>query len=43
MATGAVIDRVVLPNKDHFIPWHSKPEVDAALERLIDRVRKTET
>ncbi len=35
-------EKIVLVDRDHFIPWHSKPEIDEALERLIGRVRKTE-
>ncbi len=34
---------ITLKNKDHFIPWHSKAAIDAALEQLIDQVRKTES
>lgn len=36
------LDGEILKNKDHFIPWNSKSTVDQALERLIDRVRRTE-
>ena len=36
------LDKLVLKDADHFIPWHSKTSVDAALKRLIDRVRRTE-
>jgi hypothetical protein len=32
----------VLQHADHFIVWHSKPSVDASLERLIGLVRQTE-
>lgn len=39
---NASLDKVVLKQTDHFIPWHSKPAVDAALKRLIDQVRQTE-
>ena len=40
---NAPLAMITLKNKDHFIPWHSKPAVDAALEQLIDQVRKTES
>jgi len=36
------LDKQVLKDRDHFIPWNSKTFIDIALERLIDRVRKTE-
>jgi len=36
------IDKLVLNHADHFIVWHSKPSVDASLNRLIDQVRQTE-
>jgi len=36
------IDKLVLQHADHFIVWHSKPSVDASLERLIGLVRQTE-
>ena len=39
---GAIFEKAILKNKDHFIPWHSKPDVDDALERLIGRVRNKE-
>jgi len=41
--TRAPLDVITLKNTDHFIPWHSKPTVDAALEQLIDQIRKTES
>jgi len=41
--THAPLDVITLKNTDHFIPWHSKPTVDAALEQLIDQIRKTES
>lgn len=41
--THAPLDVITLKNTDHFIPWHSKPTVDAALGQLIDRIRKTES
>lgn len=37
------LDTVVLKHTDHFIPWHSKPAVDAALERLVQKVRRLES
>lgn len=39
---NAALDKVVLKHSDHFIPWHSKSAVDAALKRLIEQVRQTE-
>lgn len=30
-----MVDVVVLDGKDHFIPWDSKPVIDAAIERLL--------
>ena len=39
---NARIHKMVLKYADHFIPWHSKPAIDAELERLINQVRKTE-
>ncbi len=39
---GVQFEKIVLYGKDHFIPWHSKPEVEEALERLIGEARKTE-
>lgn len=36
------LDKQVLKDKDHFIPWNSKTAIDINLERLIDRVRRTE-
>lgn len=36
------LDKQILKQKDHFIPWNSKSSIDDALERLIDRVRKAE-
>ena len=39
----APLDVTTLKNTDHFIPWHSKPAVDAALEQLVDQVHKTES
>ena len=39
----ASLDTVVLKQTDHFIPWHSKPAVDDALERLIEKVRRVES
>jgi pimeloyl-ACP methyl ester carboxylesterase len=38
----APLDMVMVQHGDHFIPWNSKTAVDAAIERLIDRVRQTE-
>lgn len=40
---NAPLDVITLENRDHFIPWHSKLTVDAALENLIDKVRETES
>ena len=40
---NAPLALITLKNKDHFIPWHSKAAIDAALEQLIDQVRKTES
>ena len=40
---NALLEVITLKNTDHFIPWHSKPTVYAALEQLIDQVRKTES
>ena len=40
--TNASLQTIVLKNVDHFLPWHSKPHVDASLQRLIDRVRLQE-
>jgi hypothetical protein len=37
------LEVMTLKNADHFIPWHSKPAIENALEQLIDRVRRTET
>ena len=39
---NTLLEREILKNKDHFIPWSSKSSIDQALERLIDRVRGTE-
>ena len=39
---NARIHKMVLKYADHFIPWHSKPAIDAELERLITQVRQTE-
>ena len=39
---NAPLEVTILKNRDHFIPWHSKPAIDAALEQLIDRVREAE-
>ena len=39
---NTLLDREILKNKDHFIPWNAKSSVDRALERLIDRVRRIE-
>ena len=39
----APLEVTTLKNTDHFIPWHSKPAVDAALEQLVDQVHKTES
>jgi pimeloyl-ACP methyl ester carboxylesterase len=36
------LDVTTLKDADHFIPWHFKPAVEDALQRLIDRVRRTE-
>ncbi len=38
----ASLDKVMLKHRDHFIPWNSKSAVDAALKRLIVKVRQTE-
>ncbi len=40
---NASLDKLVLRDRDHFIPWHSKPSVDVSLKRLIDQVRRTES
>lgn len=40
---NASLDNLVLKNRDHFIPWHSKPSVDASLKRLIGQVCLTES
>ncbi len=40
--TNASIEQKILRRKDHFIPWHSKPAIDEALEHLVERVRRTE-
>ena len=40
--TNAELEELVLKQVDHFLPWHSKPFIDASLERLISRVRRTE-
>jgi pimeloyl-ACP methyl ester carboxylesterase len=40
--TNAWLDKKVLKRADHFIPWHSKPSIDAALKHLIEHVRRTE-
>ena len=39
---NALLDKALLKHTDHFIPWHSKPAVDAALKRLIGQVRHRE-
>jgi hypothetical protein len=36
---NAPLDKLVLKQVDHFIPWHSKLSVDASLKRLIDTVQ----
>ncbi len=40
---NAPLAMITLKNKDHFIPWHSKAAIDAALEQLIDQTWKTES
>lgn len=40
--TNTSLDKQVLKDKDHFIPWNSKTAIDITLERLIERVRRTE-
>ena len=42
MLKNVRIQKVVLKHADHFIPWHSKPTVDAELDCLIEQVRRTE-
>ncbi len=39
---NASLKTLLLKEMDHFLPWQAKPVVDAALQRLIDRVRLTE-
>lgn len=41
--TNASLETLVLKDKDHFLPWHSKPCVDESLRRLVDRVRLLES
>lgn len=38
----ASLDKVILKHTDHFIPWHSKQAVDAALSRIIEQVGRIE-
>lgn len=38
----APLDMVMVKHGDHFIPWNSKATVEAALKRLIDKVRQAE-
>jgi pimeloyl-ACP methyl ester carboxylesterase len=40
---NAPLEELVLEQVDHFIPWHSKPVVDAALARLVGRVGEKES
>ncbi len=39
---NASLEKLVLEGLDHFLPWRSKPSVDASLQRVIKRVRLTE-
>lgn len=43
MLNSASLDKVVLKDTDHFVPWHSKSAVDAALERVIEKVRRIDS
>ena len=36
--TNATLDVTVLTDRNHFIPWHSKAEMDEALQRLIQTI-----
>ena len=39
---NAPLDKQILSQKDHFIPWNSTSVINQSLECLIERVRKTE-